>query len=177
MAEHIFEIVQQKIKSNKYGKRSPDVVYLLSEKMFCGYREQPISAETGTSKSGIVNRYYKCSGRKRSGSCKKSVVRKDVIENLVIETTRQILDTTAAISHLADRIIEANQKRLRDQSFLSMLAKEKNATEKAISNLLAAIEQGVVTSSTKNRLEELEGRLEEIKAKIIVERAKLTVQL
>ena len=175
--EHIFEIVQQKIKSNKYGKRSPDVVYLLREKMYCGYCGQPISAETGTSKSGIVKRYYKCSGRKRSGSCKKSVVRKDVIENLVIETTHQILDTTAAISNLADRIIEANQKRLRDQSFLSMLAKEKSATEKAISNLLAAIEQGVVTSSTKSRLEELEGRLEEIKAKIMVERAKLTVQL
>ena len=60
--EPIFRIVRQKIEDNKYGKRSADVVYLLRDKMVCGYCGQPISAETGTSKSGAVKRYYKCLG-------------------------------------------------------------------------------------------------------------------
>ena len=104
--------------------------------------------------------------------CKKSIVRKEVIENLVIETTHQILDSPTTISNIADRIIEVNQKRLRDQSAVTMLTKELSTVERSISNLLAAIEQGVVTRSTKNRLEELEGRQEEIKAKIMIERAR-----
>ena len=41
-----------------------------------------------------------------------------------------------------------------------MLAKELNSMEKGISNLLSAIEQGMVTSFTKKRLEKLEGRQE-----------------
>lgn len=175
--EPIFQIVRQKMEDNKYGKRSVEVVYLLREKMVCGYCGQPISAETGTSKSGAVKRYYKCLGRKRGNKCKKSILRKEVIENLVIETTHQILNSPTTISNIADRIIEVNQKRLRDQSAVTMLTKELSTVERSISNLLAAIEQGVVTSSTKNRLEELEGRQEEIKAKIMIERTKLTVQL
>lgn len=49
--------------------------------------------------------------------------------------------------------------------------------EKAISNLLSTIEQGMVTSSTKKHLEKLEGWQEEIKAKIMIERVKMTVHL
>ena len=175
--EPIFRIVRQKIEDNKYGKRSADVVYLLRDKMVCGYCGQPISAETGTSKSGAVKRYYKCLGRKHGNKCTKSVVRKDVIENLIVETTHQLLDTSAALSMVADRIIEANQKRLRDQSVLNSLIKELATVEKSISNLLMALEQGVVTPSTKKRLEELEARQEDINARILVERVRLTVQL
>lgn len=97
--------------------------------MFYGYWGQPISVETGTSKLGTVKRYYKCLGHKRGNKCKKSIVRKDVIENLIIDTTYQVLDSPITISNIADRIIEVNQKRLRDQSIVTILTKELTSME------------------------------------------------
>ena len=60
---------------------------------------------------------------------------------------------------------------------MNALNKELSTVEKSISNLLTALEQGVVTPSTKKRLEELEARQEDINARILVERVRLTVQL
>ena len=57
--KEVYEKVRQKTDTNKYGKRSVEVVYMLRNKMICGYCGKPISAETGTSKAvkryGIIN--------------------------------------------------------------------------------------------------------------------------
>lgn len=85
-----------------------------------------LSAETGTSKSGKIVRYYKCLGRKRGSSCKKSVLRKDILENLIVDTTCQILNNPETVNAVAEQIIAAHQKRLQDQSFLTILLKEQS---------------------------------------------------
>ena len=69
--QELFERVRKIVGENKYGKRSVDVVYLLRNKMICGYCGKTISAETGTSETGKVKRYYKCFGRKNRNGCKK----------------------------------------------------------------------------------------------------------
>ena len=48
---------------------------------------------------------------------------------------------------------------------------------KAKDNLMAAIEQGIVTSTTKERLQELETKEEELSSKILIERTKTKVAL
>ena len=48
----IYYKVRDKINLNKYGKRSIEVVYLLRNKLKCGYCRMPISAECGTAKNG-----------------------------------------------------------------------------------------------------------------------------
>ena len=173
----IYEIVAKKIEENQYGKRSIEVVYLFRNKMVCGYCGTPVSAETGTSETGKVNRYYKCLGRKHRNNCKKSVVRKEVLENLIVDTTCQVLNNPETVNAVADKIIEAHQNRLKDQSVLNILLKEQNDIRKSINNIMAAIEKGVVTNSTKRRLDELEAVQEEINGKIAIERTKLTIQL
>lgn len=45
-------------------------------------------------------------------------------------------------------------------------------TQRAIDNIMDAMEKGIITSSTKSRLTKLEARLDEIEAKIITENAK-----
>lgn len=67
----IYEKVRQKTNQNKYGKRSVEVVYLLRNKLKCGYCGEPISAECGTTSQGKKRRYYKCLGKKRhTTNCK-----------------------------------------------------------------------------------------------------------
>ena len=75
----IYENVRRKTETNKYGTRSVEVVYLLRNKIKCGYCGSPISAECGTAKNGQKIRYYKCLGRKHQSGCKKSQVRKEIL--------------------------------------------------------------------------------------------------
>jgi hypothetical protein len=173
----VYDKVAKMIIGNRYGKRSVEVVYLLREKAVCGYCGSTVAAETGTSKSGKVMRYYKCLGRKHGSNCKKSVLRKDTLENLIVDTTCKILGNPETVNTAADRIIAAHRQRLQDQSFMIVLLKEQSDVRKAIDNIVAAIEKGVVTNSTKRRLDELEVAQEEINGKIAVERAKMTVRL
>lgn len=48
----VYDIVRNKTKANKYGKRSTEVIYLLRHKLTCGYCCEPISAECGTTSTG-----------------------------------------------------------------------------------------------------------------------------
>lgn len=95
----------------------------------------------------------------------------------MLQVITTIFKDNSTINYIADKIIEANKKRLEDQSVLNLLLQELNQITKAKSNLVSAIEQGIITSTTKERLQELETKEEEISAKILTERAKTKVSL
>ena len=59
----IFEKVRAKVQKNHYGKRSVQVVYLLRNKIKCGYCGRSVNAECGTSQNGEKKYYYKCLGK------------------------------------------------------------------------------------------------------------------
>ena len=114
---------------------------------------------------------------KRGGNCKKEVVKKDILENLIIDTTFQILNNPETVNFVAEQIISAHQNRLKDQSFMTILLKEQSEFRKSLNNIMSAIEKGIVTNSTKQRLEELEAVQSELLEKIAIEKTKLTILL
>ena len=70
-----------------------------------------------------------------------------------------------------------NEKRIQSQSVLNLLYAEKDETQRCIENLIKAMEQGILTASTKERLEELEEKLQMLKTNIIIEESKATEKL
>ena len=80
----IFAKVRAKVSCNKIGKHSNAVVYLLRQKMKCGYCGENMSGECGTSKQGERTYYYKCHGRKnlRNG-CKQQPYRKEIARKIL----------------------------------------------------------------------------------------------
>ncbi len=173
----IYERVRAKIDENRYGKRSVEVVYLLRQKMKCGYCGMPISAETGTSKNGQIKRYYKCLGRKRGSDCKKSVIGKDFLESLVIDTTVEELSRPQIMNALVKGLLEMQERQNNGTPILNLLAKEKRQTENVIKNIMTAIEKGVITNTTTKRLKELEEQQENLERQILIERSKTAVKL
>lgn len=157
---------------NEYGRRSPNTVYLLKNKIKCGLCGSTICPETGTGKSGKIKRYYKCLGRKKGNGCKKEIMRKDDLEKLVVDTTVNLLCTPDKLSDIAAKVLETHARKAQSQSTLNILEKEKSDIQKSINNLIAALEQGIFTPSTKSRLEELESQLSGIECKIAIERNK-----
>lgn len=175
--EDIYTIVRQKTDEMKYGKHDSDVVYLLKNKMICGYCGKSIASETGSARNGEIKRYYKCLARKRGSNCKKAPIRKELLEKLIIDTTFKIFDNAENLSLIADLVIEKNKKRNAEQYKLNLLIKERNESEKAIDNLIQCMEKGIVTNSTKKRIEDLEKKIEDLKEQIAIERAKEKIQV
>ena len=66
---------------------------------------------------------------------------------------------------------------IQDQSIINILLTEQKQIEKEINNYLDAIGKGLVTMSTKRRLEELEARQEELIGKIAIEESKAKICL
>lgn len=175
--DYLFKAVQSMMAKNKLGRNSKDMVYYLRGKVFCGYCGRRINAETGTSMNGEIKYYYKCGGRKDRNGCTKKTLRKDELEQLVIDTTIKVLDNNDNLSAIADKIMAVHEAKMHDRSVLNLLLQEEQATQKAIDNMLTAIQQGIITDSTKKRMEDLEDKLQTVRQKILAEQATIENQL
>ena len=174
----VFNQVRRKVAANKYGKKSVKTDFLLRQKLICGNCGQPMHGESGTPKNGSRIYYYKCNGRKkRINNCNKSIVRKEVIENLVIETIVKKLSEPNLIDVLVSKILQKQEKSIRDNSSLSLLIKQKKQVDTSIDNIVAAIERGIVTNATNKRLQSLETQQQELERQILIEQSKQSVKL
>ena len=108
-------------------------------------------------------------GRKKQKICNKSIIPKEKLENLILDATQKVFGTKENCEYLADLIMQVHDKQRHDQSVLKMLKEDKAQTQKSIANIMSAIEQGIITHSTKSRLNELEDHLQDINAKILIE--------
>ena len=178
VSQEIYDKVRKKTSQNYYGKRSIEVVYLLRNKLKCGYCGEPISAECGTSSKGNKRRYYKCLGKKRhTTNCNKQTLRKEILENFVIDILLKELNKPQTIEKMIANILKVQENMESGNSFLTSLYKEKTETQNTLDNIMKAVEQGVVNNTTNKRMIELENKIEDIERQIIVEKSKTNFKL
>ena len=137
-----------------------EVSFLLTAKLFCGHCGEPMTGDGGTGRSGRVYYYYTCNGR-RVHKCRKERAPKEWIEQLVVSELVALVHSDDFVNEVADRCVEY-QQREKDDSALRALEARQKENEKAIQNMLAAIEAGIITPSTRSRLMELEAERERI---------------
>lgn len=164
ISKPLFDEVNKRMDENRYGRHG-DVLYLLKNKMYCGCCGSVMSSYEGTTSKNIHKRYYCCYKRKKDGACKKACIRKETIETLVVDITINALSDPSNLDLLAEKVIEEYDNEA-ERHELALLIKEKKAAEKALENLLSAIEQGIILNSTKDRLAENERKVGELDRKI-----------
>ena len=167
----LFDKVQEALEKNKRAaaRHKAEDDYLLTTKLFCGKCGVYMTGESGTGRNGTVHRYYKCNNAKYKHSCDKKSVQKEWIEDLVIKYTKQMLIQDDVIEDIASIVLhEANF----ENTTLTLLQQQLSKTEKRIANLLSAMEEGITTKTTKQRLVELEETKEDIELKIVKEELK-----
>ena len=175
ISDNLFERVQRRLKIVKSAKAHTkgNADYLLTTKLFCGHCKSPMVGESGTSQTGATHFYYKCVARKRSlKKCNKHTEKKDVIEWIIVRETIQHVLTPDNIALIAQRAVEIIEKEYANNTLLKDYEARLKNTEKAIQNILKAIEAGIFTASTKDRLEELEKEKANLITQIDLERAK-----
>ncbi len=173
----IFDIVRGKAEKNFHGKNSVKIKYLLKGKLKCAYCGENINAESGTNKKGKVKKYYKCMGRKLGKGCKKEIVRKDILENLVIDNVIQALSDEKTVNSIVNYLIKLQDKEIQGNETLNRLLKQLQQTEIAINNIMSAIEMGGSTNTAMKRIRELEDKQETLNRNILIEKSKTVVKL
>jgi len=113
-----------------------------------------------------VHHYYKCVNAKKKKTCKKKPVKKNWIEDLVIAETMKIVMDDKSIEAIVSKVMDLQE---RESTSLPLYEQQLQEANTGIQNLLNAIQQGILTPSTKSRLEELEANKENLEIKIASE--------
>jgi len=155
----MFMRVQERININRRAPaagQSEKADFLLTGKLYCGKCQQGMLGVSGTSKQRKIHYYYACGNKRRHKTCDKKDVRKEWLENYVVtETVRHLLQP-GKINTIAKRCVEVHLKEMSQDRELAYLKGQLAETSKALDNLMAAIEQGIISKTTKARLAELE---------------------
>ena len=105
-------------------------------------------------------------GKKHKG-CKKKTVRKQWLEDLVVNQTMQLVKDDAAMESIIAKVMELQNK---ENTNIPLYEKQLRDAESGIQNMLNAIQAGILTSSTKERLEQLEETKRELETRIAEEK-------
>ena len=150
--------------------------YLLTGKIFCGYCNSTMFGVSGTSKTKTIHRYYQCKNAKRSKSCEKKAINKSFIESAVVDIAMQIYDNALLLNQIVDDCYEVQ---LRKNANLPALEVRLEQVVNEIENVMNAIKQGIITTTTKDTLLKSEQEKEALEiniAKEKIERPILTKQ-
>ena len=154
--EATFTSVQQRMARNKKAPamhRSEDD-YLLTTRLFCGKCGAMMTGVIGTSHTSRQYRYYKCNHSKQ-GKCDKKSVRKEWLEEFVLDEIKELLSSDEVVEELADRVYELQQQ---EDNAAASIQIQLTGVEIKLNNLVEAITQGIYSSATKKALDELEER-------------------
>ena len=167
--KELFDSVQDKIAKNRRApaRHKAEDDYLLTTKLFCGMCGAMMFGECGTSRNKNVHHYYKCANAKRTKTCKKKTVRKEWLEDLVVNETMKMIRDDDCIQSIVDAVMILQEQ---ENTVLPLLEKQMKDIERGIENLLNAIQEGILTSSTKGRLEKLEAQQKELEIRIAEEK-------
>lgn len=170
VSQETFEKAKEKRLKNK---RSPNAgkgkrKYALSGLINCGECGGHI----------IVSHSYKngepaffrlyCLNRKEHKNCNNPTRKMEIVENAVIEAIKNKILDRKTIKTLAEKACSLQEDNSLDK--LKELQTELKNVQKSKNNIIAAIEQGIITPTTKDRLQELEHLESDLQVKIATEK-------
>ena len=106
-------------------------------------------------------------GRKAAWREDKKPVRKEWLEDMVVNATMKMLMNNATIDAIVFTLMTLQDA---ENTVLPLYEKQLREVKSSIDNLLNAIQQGIFTRSTKERLDELKALRDELENKIAVEK-------
>ncbi|MDE5916891.1 MAG: recombinase family protein [Oscillospiraceae bacterium] len=168
----LFDEVQKKLDMKRRNS-NPDMKqrYILSAKLRCGKCNSLMCGESGTSITGKVYHYYKCSSVKRHLGCDMKSVRQEDIEKEVLEYVVQNYLTKENMEIIVQQVMEINKK---ENAGILLLKKQYTCVKRNIRNIVDAIADGFYNDSVKDKLLNLEKEKADLEMQIEIEKEKVS---
>ena len=169
----IFNKVQDLLAFNQKAgaHKKAKVDYILFSKLFCGKCGAMMTGVCGTSKQKVKHHYYICSAKKKK-LCTKRAVRQDWIETLVLKHLLKLVRNEDLLEFIAENTYQYYLAQNIDTTYTKSLQKALDETDRAMNNLLRAIEAGIFNESTKDRMNELEEQKKELRVALAAAKLK-----
>lgn len=172
ISNDLFDRVRRKTEENRIGSKSSQSVYMFRHKMRCGYCGMPISSETSRNRYNIQFQYYKCLGvKKYRNGCIKETIQKNVLEELLINAIVEELAKPETFKLLVKNVLQLQENQRKENSNLTNLVNAKIQAQKSLDNIVLAVEQGIITKTTGQRIKDLETQIEELEKQIMIEQS------
>lgn len=161
------EMVTERLSwiQERRAPRTRNAPYILTGKSFCGICGGKL---IGRSFKG-TRFVYNCNVK--YPDCGAPYIPAEWLEDTVVHATVEFLLDPKVIDLLADRIAFL-ESRMETSEVLEGLRHQLSQAESALANVMAAVEAGIVTRTTKARLTELESEVDRLTANIREEEAK-----
>ena len=151
--EKVQAILNRKAQAPARGKAITD--YILSGKVFCGHCNKLMIGTASTSHTGRKYFYYTCSGQRGHNGCTKTPIRKERLEEAVINDTLEML-TPEFIDYLAELALAEAVKEREQNTKIPSYKAEIAEYDKSIGRLIKLVENGAESPTLSQRLNELE---------------------
>ena len=184
ISEELFEKCEKKRELSKRmrgQKKTEEVDFLLSGKVFCGPCGSSMFGDSGTSRNGTKYYYYTCHAKKKHRSgCKKKSEKKDFLEWYVVEQTVNYILAPERIDYVAERVAE-KYKELFNESGIAELENRLLAIDRELdgcANALIASTVPTLTAKINEKAQNLQIQRENVEIELakakITNRAALT---
>ncbi len=173
----LFESAKAKLDKTRYGCRKDNhEIFRIKDKIYCGCCGRKMYPVSAISSNGNQIRYYTCITTKKD-NCNNKRIYKDIIENVVDKFLLDQFTIPESLEEVSSVIYELNKKNNKANSSLTVLKSDLKRVNNSISNIIIAIEKGIITATTKTRLEQLENSKQELEEQILIEESKQTFEL
>lgn len=113
VSKETFSKCQERLESNKCirgQKKSEDIEFLLTGKLFCGMCGTTMVGDSGTSRNGSKHYYYTCRNKRKHQGCKKLSEKKDFLEWYIVEQTVSYVLTDERRKYISERVVKQYDK-------------------------------------------------------------------
>ena len=180
ISDELWEAVSAITEENKHApsRKKEKFGFILSGKLICGECKHRMIGVSGTSKTGDTHHYYACHTRNhRIRKCEAKPIKKQIIEDLVLQHTIALLNTPETIHKIAETAVRLHQKGKTDKTALNILEKNLAKKKKGADNIVKAIEMGMNSDITRKRLQELDAEITALEFEIDKEKARLQIDI
>lgn len=175
--DDLFQKVADKMTLNKKSpaRARAKAEYLLTTKLFCGYCKSMLVGHSSNqvSTKGIIYNYYKCKNSGGGKPCKKKMVMKDYIEDIVVQECKALL-TPKNISRIAKEVVKISAS-MDDTSELTRLENLLKNSYEAKENQMASMrvcKDNAVREMIFEDLSKIAAEIKELEKQIDIEKSR-----
>ena len=176
--DNVFKEASKILDRNKHkSKVKENYKFLLSGKIYCGDCEAPMYGHSGTSRTGKVYLYYKCSNAVNTHSCSMKAAKKEFVEDFVVNYAIEYLLSPENLSKLANDMVDYYNSFIDDDVQIKILSDALKETETRLNNSLKAIQMGIINKSVADMISSLEKDKETMENELLRLKSKAKVKI
>jgi DNA invertase Pin-like site-specific DNA recombinase len=174
------ELKREQAKRMRGRKKTEDINFVLSGKVFCGHCGSNMFGDSGTSRNGTKYYYYTCHAKKKKHSgCNKKSEKKDFLEWYVVEQTVNYVLAPNRIDYIAEKVVEKYNEEF-NSSGITELENRLQAIDRELdgcANALIASSVPSVAEKINRKAENLQIQKEDIEIELAKARISNKIRL